>query len=322
MAIAVIRMQCGYLTFADRGDNPGPERTIVTSNHIALPVNPISCLSVPGWFIPTAQLIWEFVTTLDYEWSVIRGHRPYRWSIWIYSVARATTLFAVILGIITLNLTSPHNCQTSGYVAIAASSLLIVLRIKRVIVVIALVTWGANLVNVIYGGYSISSLLDLWGLSRPQLHSRWVPDLDTCSIAKSHGRLEPIFIFTLVTDIVLLSIMLLGLFRMRSHGSGSFTLSHLLWKQGLIWLLLATLAVMFELPAPLILSIAGTRMHRALVDRASRPVEIQMEVAINTVREQHATPRTSCESSRIDINMDGQRPSTPYELGLEDDLES
>jgi hypothetical protein len=26
---------------------------------------------------------WEFVTTLDYEWSVIRRHRPFRWTIWV-----------------------------------------------------------------------------------------------------------------------------------------------------------------------------------------------------------------------------------------------
>ena len=26
---------------------------------------------------------WEFITTLDYEWSVIRGHRPYQWTIWV-----------------------------------------------------------------------------------------------------------------------------------------------------------------------------------------------------------------------------------------------
>jgi hypothetical protein len=26
---------------------------------------------------------WEYVTTFDYEWSVIRGHRPYRWTIWV-----------------------------------------------------------------------------------------------------------------------------------------------------------------------------------------------------------------------------------------------
>jgi hypothetical protein len=26
---------------------------------------------------------WEFVTTLDYEWSVFRRHRPFRWTIWV-----------------------------------------------------------------------------------------------------------------------------------------------------------------------------------------------------------------------------------------------
>jgi len=26
---------------------------------------------------------WEFMITLDYEWSVIRGRRPYRWTIWV-----------------------------------------------------------------------------------------------------------------------------------------------------------------------------------------------------------------------------------------------
>ena len=28
---------------------------------------------------------WEFFTTLDYEWDVIRGRRPYRWTIWVRS---------------------------------------------------------------------------------------------------------------------------------------------------------------------------------------------------------------------------------------------
>lgn len=26
---------------------------------------------------------WEFFTTLDYEWRVIRGRSPYRWTIWV-----------------------------------------------------------------------------------------------------------------------------------------------------------------------------------------------------------------------------------------------
>jgi hypothetical protein len=26
---------------------------------------------------------WDYVTTLDYEWSVIQRRRPYRWTIWV-----------------------------------------------------------------------------------------------------------------------------------------------------------------------------------------------------------------------------------------------
>jgi hypothetical protein len=31
----------------------------------------------------TSTPSWEFFTTLDYEWSVIRGRRPYWWTIWV-----------------------------------------------------------------------------------------------------------------------------------------------------------------------------------------------------------------------------------------------
>ncbi len=31
----------------------------------------------------TAASSWEFFTNLDYEFSIIRGHRPYRWTIWV-----------------------------------------------------------------------------------------------------------------------------------------------------------------------------------------------------------------------------------------------
>ena len=29
---------------------------------------------------------WEYLTALDYEWDVIRGKRPYRWTIWVCSL--------------------------------------------------------------------------------------------------------------------------------------------------------------------------------------------------------------------------------------------
>jgi len=75
---------------------------------------------------------------------------------------------------------------------------------------------------------------------------------------------EPNIISTLVADIVLLLIMLLGLHRLYGHGGGTFRLGRLLWKQvrfylsmvltllsfthvfsvpkGVIWLLVAAIA--------------------------------------------------------------------------------
>src|SRR5579863_6078357 len=34
---------------------------------------------------PIFTCSWEFVTTLDYEWGVFRGHRQYLWTIWVCS---------------------------------------------------------------------------------------------------------------------------------------------------------------------------------------------------------------------------------------------
>ena len=28
---------------------------------------------------------WEFITTLDFEWSIMQGRRRYRWTIWVCS---------------------------------------------------------------------------------------------------------------------------------------------------------------------------------------------------------------------------------------------
>jgi len=63
--------------------------------------------------------IWEFFTNLDYEWSVIQGHRPYRWTIWIYSLTRLATLIAVVINLVVMSLTVPTNCQawaSAGFV--------------------------------------------------------------------------------------------------------------------------------------------------------------------------------------------------------------
>ncbi|KAI0281721.1 hypothetical protein BC826DRAFT_1111202 [Russula brevipes] len=222
----------------------------------------------------TGLYIWEFATTLDYEWSIIWGRRPYRWTIWIYSLTRLATLTTVINIIVYLNTkATPHRCQallTSisvfDNVALAAAELLIVLRIiaiwdkRKVVVAIAIGLWVTNVAFLIHR--------DLTCLPR----NAEISKLSTIS--------------TFVTDIVLLLIMLVGLLRLRVQGVGTFSLGQLLWKQGIIWFLIATLAgalptifllldlndiwsIMFQFPWMISISIAATRMYRALTDFVS-----------------------------------------------------
>ncbi|KAI0279155.1 hypothetical protein BC826DRAFT_1113036 [Russula brevipes] len=243
----------------------------------------------------TGLYIWEFATTLDYEWSIIWGRRPYRWTIWIYSLTRLATLTTVINIIVYLNTkATPHRCQallTSisvfDNVALAAAELLIVLRIiaiwdkRKVVVAIAIGLWVTNVAFLIHR--------DLTCLPR----NAEISKLSTIS--------------TFVTDIVLLLIMLVGLLRLRVQGVGTFSLGQLLWKQGIIWFLIATLAgalptifllldlndiwsivssyvqrlgkalvslhvfavQMFQFPWMISISIAATRMYRALTDFVS-----------------------------------------------------
>jgi hypothetical protein len=89
--------------------------------------------AVKFWHVVDGIFIWEFVTTLDYEWSVIRGHRPYRWIIWVYSLTRVCTLIAVVLNMLGLDASSPINCPVWMIselifisMSLAAASMLIV----------------------------------------------------------------------------------------------------------------------------------------------------------------------------------------------------
>ncbi|KAN0141805.1 hypothetical protein V8E53_000267 [Lactarius tabidus] len=235
---------------------------------------------VKFWHILDGIFIWEFLGSLHYEWSVIRGHRPYRWTIWIYSMTRVCTLIAAILNMLAFDSSSPINCQlwvifeaTFAYLAFATASILIVLRIiaiwdrNKIAVAIAMCAWGTNV------AFSIHSIT--------LLHSAWVPEQRVCAVLNTDSSLQNI-LSTLATDVALLLTMLFGLLSLRRKGS-MFSLGQLLWKQGLIWLLLATIAevppavfislnlndplnLMFQTPALIGMSIAATRMYRSLTD--------------------------------------------------------
>ncbi|KAF8492838.1 hypothetical protein F5888DRAFT_880283 [Russula emetica] len=265
--------------------------------------------------------LWEFFITLDYEWSVFRGHRPYRCSIWIYCITRVATLTAVILNLVGLNVTTKINCQLwitfvliFGYLAFVTASLLIVLRIiaiwnkNRVIVTISLGVWMTNIAFLIQG------------IAR--LRSTWMPAQECCVLHDTESN-KPNIIVTLITDIILSLIMLIGLLRLRRYGVGTFGLGQLLWKQGVIWLFIATFAevtpavfvsldlndpfnLMFQIPSMTIMTIAATRMHRSLANFASESTEVLLDspqTSDHTVPKTKGPLRVLVTPTRMDVTM-------------------
>ncbi|KAI0002214.1 hypothetical protein BJV74DRAFT_41381 [Russula compacta] len=244
------------------------------------------------WHAVDGVYLWEFFTTLDYEWEVIRGRRPYRWTIWVYSFTRWTGLVAVILNLVGMDVTTQIDCQawissalSTSYLSISAASFLIVLRViaiwnrHKLVMAIAISLWCANIVLLIQGS--------------TRLRSEWSPMLLTCVPVNTESNVTSL-VAMVVTDIALLLTMLIGLLRVRRHGGGMFALTRLLWRQGLIWLLIATVAevppvvciglnlndqlnVTFQTPALLTMIVAATRMHRSLSNFATGSPNITVE---------------------------------------------
>ncbi|KAF8487391.1 hypothetical protein DFH94DRAFT_25610 [Russula ochroleuca] len=310
------------------------------------------------WHLMDGIFIWEFFSTLDYEWDVIRGNRPHRWTIWVYSVARMTTLVAVILNMIGFNTATEINCLAwstflafFSYIAYLASSLLIVLRIiaiwnkAKIIFAIAMGIWIAD--NGIF----------IYGVS--QLRSAWLPEENLCTLLNVDST-KPAIIGSFFSDIALLLIMLIGLLRLRREGGGAFALGRTLWKQGLIWLLLATVAevpstvlMILNLNAPLnlitqspgmiIVTIAATRLYRSLTNIYSSNISYesprgtgrsasepqvqpgpmplnQMEVSVRTEYDQFPTTQMSHSGACISTNPEGSYKE--HEVSLNIDVES
>ncbi|KAH9974539.1 hypothetical protein BGW80DRAFT_146035 [Lactifluus volemus] len=261
------------------------------------------------WHAFGGIFLWEFFTTLDFEWNVIRGRRPYRWTIWIYSLTRISTLLVVILNMIAFDASRPIHCQLVvtfqlilAHLAVASASLLIMLRViaiwnrNRTVLALAISVWGINVAFLIQG----------------VLRSAFGPEATTC-VVRNSDIAELNVIVTFVTDIILLLMMLAGLLHLRRQGGGLLDLGNFLWKQGIIWILLAVAAgvppavflilnlngkflsprftggkscpssilpkisealnLMFQIPGLIILTISATRIYRSLIQFSSDNID-------------------------------------------------
>jgi len=88
--------------------------------------------------------------------------------------------------------------------------------------------------------------MDRLDSSHPQLRASWIPLMTTCIISDLHST-KLNMITTLITDVTLLLIMLIGLLRLGFHEPGVYGLGHLMWRQVRAFAVLASRGVSYLL---------------------------------------------------------------------------
>ncbi|KAH9177928.1 hypothetical protein EDB89DRAFT_1292643 [Lactarius sanguifluus] len=221
--------------------------------------------------------IWEWVSTVQFEWEVFTGQRRFRWSFVVYELCRTLCLASIITLIAGLNLAHHINCEAwfrallvFSYFSIAFSSLLILLR--------GVAIWGRSLTVLVFTasvwlcniGTSIYSIM--------QGSVVWVPVINTCLITQTQ-RFRWGITVNLITDVILLTVMFAGVLNKRSTTG----LWRVLYIQGLSWILVAVLSkilpatlswiniddgwnLMFQAPHMVIMVIMATRVYRDLFE--------------------------------------------------------
>ncbi|KAG6841501.1 hypothetical protein C0991_010359 [Blastosporella zonata] len=182
--------------------------------------------------------IWEWFTSLNFDWQYITGKKTFRWPIIFYFLNRYCLLFALMGIAIALNVTTEINCQglytfnqCFGNAAIGLASINLSLR--------TIAVWSQKwyivvpLVGVILGHWSLL----LHGIL---LKAAWVPG-QGCVILSTDNRLLAItFIYSMVFDF---TVMCLTAFKLViGSNNNSSRLVSLIFKDGLIYFAIAFLA--------------------------------------------------------------------------------
>ncbi|KAJ7676287.1 hypothetical protein B0H17DRAFT_1080414 [Mycena rosella] len=181
--------------------------------------------------------IWEWFTSLSFDWDYVSGKRQFRWPMIFYFLNRYCLLFALIGIAIALNVTTEIDCQglytfnqCFGNAAIGLASINLSLR--------TIAVWNQRwfiwvpLVGVILGHWSFL----LHGIL---LKAAWIPG-QGCTITSTDNRLLAItFIYSMVFDLIVLS---LTAYKLVFPTGGRSRLVSLIFNDGLIYFVIAFLS--------------------------------------------------------------------------------
>ncbi|GBE80634.1 hypothetical protein BKA93DRAFT_829063 [Sparassis latifolia] len=224
--------------------------------------------------------IWEWATNLPFEWKLITHIREIKASGILYISCRVATLAAIICNLVDFNVTTEIDCMviyrlilSFGYLSLALSSSLIVLR------AIAIWHWNVFVVIIVLAVYLLNVGFLIYGIVDSPV-AMWDAQSVACLLTDSVKSRANICV-TLSSDVTLLLVMLVGIFR--SKGGGG--LWKVIYHQGVVWLVIATLFyippvaliglnlndpmnLMLQTPTYVVMAICATRMHRGLYEFA------------------------------------------------------
>ncbi|KZT03776.1 uncharacterized protein LAESUDRAFT_324884 [Laetiporus sulphureus 93-53] len=232
--------------------------------------------------------IWEWATSLDFDWEFISGKRKFRWPMIFYFAGRYFLLFALIGIAIALNVSKPINCQALytynqvfGNGAIGLASINLSLRTMAV--------WSqawyivVPLVAIILGHWSLL----LHGIL---IKAAWIPG-SGCTITNTDNTLlAATFIYSMCFDFLVLILTAYKLaFPTRRRDQSRIV--QLIFGDGLIYFMIAFLAnllatifmlldlnavmsIIANVPAAVCSTIVACRVVRRLSRYTSPGVEI------------------------------------------------
>jgi len=221
--------------------------------------------------------IWEWVSTVQFEWEVLTGRRRFRWSFVAYELCRTLCLASIITMLAGFDLTYQFNCEVwfravlvFSYFGIAFSSLLILLR--------GVAIWGRSLGVLIFTAAIWFCNFGFALYSVTQGAIEWVPAINACVMTKTERFRWGITVNFIVEEILLI-VMFAGVLNKRNTTG----LWRVLYIQGLSWIFVASLSevlpsafswlnindgwnLMFQTPHMVIIVIMATRVYRDLFE--------------------------------------------------------
>ncbi|KAI0278095.1 hypothetical protein BGY98DRAFT_565050 [Russula aff. rugulosa BPL654] len=209
--------------------------------------------------------IWEFVSTLGFEWEVFTGRRPWKWSFAVYLLARFMALISVILNLVGSSLQTRYNCSAwwrcvlaMSWFSEAVASFLLALR--------GVAIWGRDttITSFTLLVWSASIAGSFWSTTR------------ACAISGTN-TFRWSLLSNILVDLTLLSIMFAGVLRKKN----ATHLWRMLYFQSIFWILTATFTevpsvalgfmnlndgwnLMFQEPHMVLMVIMSTRLYRDL----------------------------------------------------------